>query len=1025
VVTSDFTNVATVSGNDPNGDPVSAASPSAQVTMLFQADLSLSKSDSADPVLAGEDFIWTITIDNAGPIAASNVSFSDPLPVGVTLVSATPSQGSCDATVACALGTIPNGGSATITIEVAVDPTFSGALVNTATASSPVSDPNPLDNVDTETTTANLSADLSVNKADSPDPVIAGQNLTWTILVSNAGPSTASNVTLTDLLPAGATLISATTSQGSCNAVVSCALGTLTRNASATVTLNVTVGPGFVGALNNTVSVFSNAPDPNTANNSDTESTTVNAQADLSITKTDNTDPVIAGDTLTWTIAIGNAGPSNASNVSLVDPLPAGVTLISASPSQGSCDTAVICSLGTIPVGGSATVVINVTVSSGFTGSLSNTATLTSSATDPDPSDNIATQTTTVLSEADLAITKVASADPAIAGQNLTWTLTVSNAGPIASDATNVSVTDLLPAGVTLVSATPSQGSCNTTVVCVLGTIASGSSATITLVVQISPSFTDSLSNTASVTSSTTDPDPGDNTVTETVAVNAQADLSIAKTDNPDPVVAGQSLTWTLAVSNAGPSTATNVLVTDALPDGVTLASATPSQGSCGGGVSCSLGTLNPGSSATITLNVTTSSGLTGTLANTASVTSNTLDLNAANNNDTENTTVNVQANLSISKADSADPVAPDDTLVWTLAVSNAGPSDAGSVTVSDPLPANVTFVSAVSTQGSCDATVSCSLGTLVAGSTATVTITVTINSGFTGTLSNTATVSSSSPDPNSANNSDTETTSVVQQADLRITKTALNLTTADGLNFEGDTIRYTLTLTNLGPNTANSITVNDLLPSAMTFVSATPSQGTYSSSSGIWSVGTLANGANATLVLTGTINATGGTLFGQTINNVATISGSSLSDPNPSNNSATAPLPVSGMVDAYCGNQASFGGQWINLSVVDNPDGTSTITVTLRLTNQGGGGTDVGWIRNTEVQVTFSGGDVGFVLSSSPMVPNTLFIGSQPSGYVSDHTYVIQMATGWGSLSIRGTTTREDCKPPNVGQSYTQNINN
>src|SRR5439155_865112 len=152
--------------------------------------------------------------------------------------------------------------------------------------------------------------------------------------VSNAGPDTATGVTLTDTLPAGVTFVSATPSQGTATfaaGVVTGNLGTILNGASATVTIVVTA-PTTPGMITNTATVSPNEADTNPANNTAMQSTTVNAAVDLAVTKTDSPDPVLAPQPLTYIVTVANSGPGAATGVTLTDTLPAGVTFVSATP---------------------------------------------------------------------------------------------------------------------------------------------------------------------------------------------------------------------------------------------------------------------------------------------------------------------------------------------------------------------------------------------------------------------------------------------------------------------------------------------------------------------------------------------------------------------------------------------------------------------------------------------------------------------------------------------------------------------
>ena len=363
-----------------------------------------------------------------------------------------------------------------------------------------------------------------------------------------------------------------------------------------------------------------------------------------------------------------------------------------------------------------------------------------------------------------MSITKTGSPNPVDAGQPLTWTLTVHNAGP--ADAQAVVVTDVLPAGVTFVSATSPNGTCTDTageVRCDLGTLADGASVTITIDVTVSPDIVlpSPLSNTATVASDTSDPDTGNNSATSEIVVGTAADVSITKTGSPSPAIAGGPLTWTLKVTNIGPSDAEAVMVTDVLPAGVTLVPNTlPADCSnAAGKVTCKLGTMNVGATIIFTISVTVSPSLgSGVLANTATVSSTTPDLKPANNPDTATTPISLVANLRIVKTLVGSGLTSGQQASYTLAVTNLGPSNAAPpVTVTDVLPAGLSFVSATGTGWGCLASstaVACvRLTSIAAGTTTTITLEVLVTA-TSGQITNTATVRGTTPQTDPSGNS-------------------------------------------------------------------------------------------------------------------------------------------------------------------------------------------------------------------------------------------------------------------------------
>ncbi len=386
--------------------------------------------------------------------------------------------------------------------------------------------------------------------------------------------------------------------------------------------------------------------------------TTVTPVADLSVAKDDNPDPVNATQNLTYTVTVTNNGPSAATNVVLTDTLPAAVTFVSATPSQGTCSgtTTITCNLGAINNGANATVTI-VVQPTGAALSLTNTVAVSATEFDPTPANNSDTEATTVNPAADLAVTKSDNPDPVNVGDNLTYTITVTNNGP--NNATGVTVTDTLPAAVTFVSASAGCTYNNVphTVTCVIGALNANSNANVTITVTPQPDAVPSITNSVSVTGNEFDPDASNNSDTEDTTVNPTADLSVAKSDSPDPVTYGQNVTYTVTVTNNGPNNATNVTLTDTLPSNAQLVSATPSQGSCSGTttVTCNLGTINNGDNATVTIVVqakaagidlvvdddTGTCAYTGTMTDTASVTATEHDPNTANNSASADTTIN------------------------------------------------------------------------------------------------------------------------------------------------------------------------------------------------------------------------------------------------------------------------------------------------------------------------------------------------------------------------------------------------
>jgi len=267
------TNTALIDPDGPGGLPPFARQ--AITSLLPSADLAVTKTGPAS-VPSGAGVVYTVTVTNNGPAAATGVVLTDTLPPEVTLVGAMPAQGSCSGTTAitCTLGMIAPGASVPVTITTRALPSANGTFTNVATVAGTTPDPNPVNDTAMTDTTAIPTADLAVSKTGTPDPVGVGSPLTYTIAVTNQGPGDATGVTVTDTLPAAVGPATFTASQGTCAitaGTLACTLGALAAGGSATLVVDTT--RTATGAFSNTAVVTGNEADPDLTNNSSTANT--------------------------------------------------------------------------------------------------------------------------------------------------------------------------------------------------------------------------------------------------------------------------------------------------------------------------------------------------------------------------------------------------------------------------------------------------------------------------------------------------------------------------------------------------------------------------------------------------------------------------------------------------------------------------------------------------------------------------------------------------------------------------------
>jgi uncharacterized repeat protein (TIGR01451 family) len=541
-----------------------------QATTPTTADLSIAQSLSTSTPNVGDTVQLTIIVNNLGRLDATAATVNDLLPTGLQLTGVAATQGTySSATGIWAVGPLANGRVAQLSLTAKA--TAVGSLVNTATitASTP-HDPNAANNVSTASLIVAAAADLSIAQTASTVTPVVGANFQLAVTVSNLGPLGVTSATVGDLLPAGLQFVSATPSQGTYNASSGIwTVGAVANGASAQ--LSLTVNGTTVGGVVNTATITASAPnDPNAANNVASLSLAVqaNAAADLSIAQTASTTTPVVGANLQLTVTVSNLGPLGATSATVSDVLPAGLQLVSSSPSQGSySSTTGIWTLGAVANGASAQLSFTTTATT--TGSLVNTATLASSApNDPNAANNVASLTISPQQASNLTVvTRVSNSTPVV-GTNVVFTTTVSNGGPAA--ATAAQVADLLPSGFAVVSAQASSGSYNAASgVWSIGTLANGASSTLVITATVLPTglYTDTATVNASNSLNT---GAG---ITSTVVITPTSPPSVQVTG---PAVGTQLIAPANVNLSIAASSKSGVIVQLAIFDGATLLQTIP-----------------------------------------------------------------------------------------------------------------------------------------------------------------------------------------------------------------------------------------------------------------------------------------------------------------------------------------------------------------------------------------------------------------------------------------------------------------
>jgi len=639
-------------------------------------------------------------------------------------------------------------------------------------------------------TQANI-ADLDLQLSAPSGPASVNAALVYTLTVTNNGAGTANNVVLTDTLPANiGNVTNIQTDHGTysiLNGVVTVNLGNLDKNEVATITIPVT--PLIAGTITNTATLASDDIDPDLSNNTRSITTQVNVPTDLALSGSIDhggglpptpTIDAANGQTFVILLVVTNNGPGSASGVVVTDTLPSNVTVVSAEAGAGTVSqigNRVTAALGTIASQNLATV--RITVRANLDGvppettfvTANDSAVVTGNEQDPVSTNNTAQVGITVRRAADLGVTMTATASPVVDaadsrttlvdGQTLTYAITVTNSGP--DDATGVVIKDILPAGVTFVGAedenhnpiivAPVDG----TLTIPIGTVSTPRTVYVSIT---NPGGSGIITNNVTVKGDQADGVAANDSANLATLVNP-SDLAVSTSTSPGIGLVGGQLVYRVTVTNNGPATSHDVMLTDAIPSGVTLAGTpTTDRGSIismdSQKIVASLGDIPSGDTATLTFVVIPSKSEVITNTATAqSANDGISDTDPSNNSDILRVAIS-PTNLAIGIIPSANSVLIGDHVSYQVYVTNYGPADATGVTLIDALPANAELISAVAADGSHNigriaGNLVAAIGNLAAGQS--YVLTLTFNPLTEGTLVNSFTTYGDQYDPDTSNN--------------------------------------------------------------------------------------------------------------------------------------------------------------------------------------------------------------------------------------------------------------------------------
>jgi LPXTG-site transpeptidase (sortase) family protein len=830
-----------------------AESNTATLTANDAADLSITKSDGRLAFVRSQTVVYNIVVTNNGPSDATGASVIDTLPSSLTNATwtcAADTGASCTASGSGNIDdtsvNIPANKKVTYTVTAIVDSGATTDIVNKAVVLPPagLNDSNLDNNAATDTDQLNM---LAITK--SVDPTVyatTGVTINYSYTVTNTGTST--------LVAPFAVIDNKVTP--TCSSVPS----TLAPNDSFTCTaIYSTVQADLnAGSIVNSVYATGVGPDGDTVT-SNTATQTTNATPDLYVTKSDGGVTATPGSHIIYTLKYRDVY-HDATGVVLTETLPANTTFDSAdSTSSWSCVSGTCTfNVGNLTVAAGEkqvtfAVTVNSYIPSGVT-TIHNTVSIDddhSLGSDVTPADNTATTDTPLTAQPSFAITKSDGQTTVTPGQRLTYTINYSNTGN--QGATGVVLTETIPTYTTFNSGLSTTGwSCvASTCTLTVGALAAGSSGnsgSATFVVDIAstvPSGVTQIFNTVTIdddhSNGTGVGGNNQQTATDTDTLNAKPTFTISKTDGQTTVVPGQRLTYTINYSNSGNQDATGVVLTETVPTNTTFNSGLSTTGWSCVSSTCTLaiGALAAGNSGSATFVVDIISIIpagANNVVNTVSIDDDHSNGTGSGGNNkvtaTDTDTLNAKPSFTITKDDSQTTVVPGQRLTYVINYSNVGDQGATGVKLTETVPTNTTFNSALSTTGwSCVAsTCTLTIGALPAGSSNTGSATFVVDVKAAVTAGATQIVNTVSIDDDHANGTGTGGTNKVTATDTDnlTAQPAFTITKTDGQTTvtPGQRLTYTINYSNVGNQGATGVVLTETIPSYTTFNSGLSTTG-------------------------------------------------------------------------------------------------------------------------------------------------------------------------------------------------------